>query len=191
MSRPVNSSYSTRGCLRFGFRLSRRSFQLDNNNSRIVAVVAAIVGVLAVCGILAILLWYRRRISATRSFKEEESTHWADFPPVSARYPAPSPEIYAERHGVGGTIHNVPSVTHHPRQRRATRRELEANPSSSPASLSPTISLSPGLSLDSKNTRRTPLSAATGFGPRPSPDPTAQAEAATPRTPFSNYTEGI
>lgn len=73
-----------------------RSYQLDHNN-KTVAVIAAVVGVLAVCGILAIVFWYLRGNSAFLSTEEEDFADSVDKPPLSAVYVAPPPRVYAER----------------------------------------------------------------------------------------------
>ncbi|KAJ6602202.1 hypothetical protein B0H10DRAFT_671640 [Mycena sp. CBHHK59/15] len=71
-----------------------RSSWLDSN--KIISIVAPVVGGLALVGILAIVLWYRRGNSAILK-KEEGFEEIYEVPPVSARYIAPLPRVYAER----------------------------------------------------------------------------------------------
>ncbi|KAJ7718019.1 hypothetical protein DFH07DRAFT_338222 [Mycena maculata] len=81
--------------------LLSRSLKFDT--SKIIAISAAVVGGLAVCGILVILLWYRRGNAAFFS-KEELSRQEEGFVemddkivPPSPRYIAPLPRVYAAR----------------------------------------------------------------------------------------------
>lgn len=77
-----------------------RSLKLDTPKT--IAIVAAVVGGLALCGILAIVLWYQRGNAAFLSKKEakgfvEFDSDKAPAPPPSARYIAPPPRVFAER----------------------------------------------------------------------------------------------
>ncbi|KAF7362115.1 hypothetical protein MVEN_00557300 [Mycena venus] len=71
-----------------------RSFH--GSNTWVLAVTAGVVGGLAICGIAAMVFWYRRGNSAFSSTQEEIYIDWEDkAAPPSARYIAPLPQIYA------------------------------------------------------------------------------------------------
>ncbi|KAJ7497050.1 hypothetical protein FB451DRAFT_1209869 [Mycena latifolia] len=97
--------------------LRLRSLNLDTY--QIIVIVAAVVGAMAVCGILAIVLWYRRGSSSFVSKKEEGFADLDDDKvPLSAPYIAPPPRVYAERWAslVGSTSRSAaqPSATRWP-----------------------------------------------------------------------------
>ncbi|KAJ7502851.1 hypothetical protein B0H11DRAFT_606564 [Mycena galericulata] len=77
--------------------LHSRSVKLDI--SQIIVISSAIVGALAVCGVLAILLWYRRVNSAffDQDAREGGFVEIDEKVPPSPQYIAPPPRIYAER----------------------------------------------------------------------------------------------
>ncbi|KAJ7124985.1 hypothetical protein C8R44DRAFT_128301 [Mycena epipterygia] len=90
-----------------------RSLKLDM--SKTIVIVAAVVGGLALCGILAIVLWYQRGNAAFLSKKNAEGfvefdSDKASAPPPSARYIAPPPRVFAERWASLVTSTSLPIV---------------------------------------------------------------------------------
>ncbi|KAJ6593629.1 hypothetical protein B0H19DRAFT_1056145 [Mycena capillaripes] len=63
----------------------------------IIAITAVAVGGLSICGIFATVLWYRRGNTAFLSTEEVDFPVSLDKAPLSARYIAPLPHVYAER----------------------------------------------------------------------------------------------
>ncbi|KAJ7128953.1 hypothetical protein C8R43DRAFT_687189 [Mycena crocata] len=77
--------------------LLSRSYHLEGSTKTIV-IVLAFVGTLAVCGSLATICWYRRGGSTFVPKNDNGFRMLADDKaPFSARYPAPPPQVYAER----------------------------------------------------------------------------------------------
>ncbi|KAJ7078839.1 hypothetical protein B0H15DRAFT_525523 [Mycena belliarum] len=96
--------------------LLRRSFA-EIDTPQIFVILTAVVGMLAMCGIVVVVLWYRRGGAESLSRAEEGFSELDDKVPLSAQYIAPPPRIYAGRWEsvVGSTI---PSAAQPPPSRK-------------------------------------------------------------------------